>query len=369
MKRTKLIKLAGVFVLLAAIGVIAWILVSGFLNRPLAPPLELIAPEESPTQAAPPPQSVTPGQSGQSDQTDKPDPSSQEAPEVKPAEEVQAPATTVNTQGMCGMTGKMTLLASGISFPSKRGKQDVGAIRLVGVDFDAGKIMVLALPPKMWVATPALANQGIQATELRKVFLLAREAAKGVESRPNFKATQVFAQTLADNFSYFPNHYATVDPEVFVEIVDEYGGLDIRVPEYLDASVEDYGIFEAGLEHMDGTRALDYVSMVKPNGAHSPDEWARLERQNQVVRAMLKTAIKLENLPKLPKLIEMFHRLVTTDLSINQLRSLACMVTEMGVGVDLVEFSPDLVSLDAQGNMLPEKEKIKELIQSLTAGQ
>jgi hypothetical protein len=270
-------------------------------------------------------------------------------------------------QGVCGKKGQMTLLVSGISRVKHQDEHGVGSIRLVGVDFDEGVVKILAMHPLIWVQTPALEKDGIDATELTKVYLYAREFAQGDESVLDFKATKKLAQTLADDFDFVPDRYVTVDPQVFADIVnnDLEGGLVIDVPYDLDATAEGYGTFEEGTQTMDGLEALNYFSILQPNNAPVPDEWARFQRQNQVARALMETILLPENWDAIPAMLKDLRKMITTDLSVSELNALNCMVEQVDDYAELLQVEPYMVSYDTAGHLIPDVEVIKEHIAEL----
>jgi hypothetical protein len=345
MKNHPLFKILGLFAVMALVAVFFIVL----LNSPLGPHLDITPPAAA---------SASNQLSAQEDSSSGDFVPQAIAGVLSPSKQGQP--------GLCGKKGQMTLLVSGISRIRHQDEHGVGSVRLVGVDFDEGVVKILAMHPLMWVETPGLEDDGIDATELTKVFLYAKEFAQGDESVLNFKATKVLAQTLADDFDFVPDRYVTVEPQIFADIVDELeGGLVIDVPEYLDASSEGYGIFDPGVQTMDGARALDYYSILRPNDEPVPDEWARFQRQNQVARALMDTILEPENWDAIPGLLKDFRKMVTTDLSVSELNALNCMVEEVDDDAELLQVEPYMVHYDSEGRLIPDIEAIKGRIAEL----
>ncbi len=99
-------------------------------------------------------------------------------------------------------------------------------------------------------------------------------------SRPAFPMRPKSLPRHSGHFGYKTEKYLTLKEEVFVDMVNTLGGVEVYVPETVDGTPEGYGIYEAGTQKMNGQRALDYVRMQQPAG-QAPNEWARFARQNQ----------------------------------------------------------------------------------------
>jgi len=127
------------------------------------------------------------------------------------------------------------------------------------------------------------------------------------------------------------DHYVLVDTEIFVEVVDEVGGVDFDVPVHMsyDAPDQDLHIhFEPGLQHLTGQQALEVVRCRKnsdgpgryPHNIYDayPDaDIGRTRTQQNMVKAIARKV--LSNPQKLGSYIEIFSRYVKTDLSLGNL--------------------------------------------------
>jgi LCP family protein required for cell wall assembly len=267
------------------------------------------------------------------------------------------------TQGVCGQTGSMKLLVLGLSSPEDVPPRGADAIRLLKVNYDERATGMLALPPDLWVQTPLISHLGYDETTLTLLYYYAKQAAP--EGRyADFVATQTFAQTLANDWEFAAHHYITVDQPEFVVMVDELGGIDITLAEELDGTPEGYGVFPAGDLHLDGQRTLDYVRMLHPVGK-TDGEWGRIARQNQVIHALLAKVRQPSNWFRLPNLLNSLQNMLLTDLSMNQLASLYCMIGVVGPDATMLEVTPEMTTIDDEGRMIPDVEQILQLIRQL----
>lgn len=127
------------------------------------------------------------------------------------------------------------------------------------------------------------------------------------------------------------DHYVLVDTKIFVEIVDEVGGVDFDVPVHMsyDAPDQDLHIhFEPGAQHLTGQEALEVVRCRKnsdgagsyPNNIYDayPDaDIGRTRTQQDMVKAIAKKV--LSSPQKVGSYIEIFSQYVKTDLSLGNL--------------------------------------------------
>src|SRR5690606_24957281 len=140
--------------------------------------------------------------------------------------------------------------------------------------------------------------------------------------------------TVEYNFN-IPIHYvAEVDFEGFQRIVDTLGGVTIDVPapikddEYPGEQFNYTRIyFHTGLQHMDGKTALRYART-----RHDDNDFARCNRQQQVLRALQQQAVSLNLITKAPELLEELGDSVRTDLPPGDALALAKLGTEIDAG-------------------------------------
>lgn len=116
------------------------------------------------------------------------------------------------------------------------------------------------------------------------------------------------------------NHVMLVRFSGFRQLINGVGGLTINVP--VDVSSEYIGgrvvHFKKGRQVMDGEEALIYARIRK-----SDDDFHRMARQQQVVQALEKQITQSGNLLHLPRIGSDFMRGIRTELTTNELLTLA----------------------------------------------
>jgi LCP family protein required for cell wall assembly len=253
----------------------------------------------------------------------------------KPAPLEQAsPTSTVslnNVAGLCGAEPVMNILVVGSDARADSylyGLADV--IRLVRVDFVNPKITILEFPRDLWVEIPDIADnlKGQDYERLNQAYLY---------GNPGFGYTDdpaegpgLLARTLALNFGTDIDHYAAVNMQTFVKMVDAVGGIDVTLPTTVDGRMgEDTNkrlLFNAGTHHLNGTQALT-LARIRIEGA-----FERADNQNRVLCGLRDQLTSTSVITKIPDLIKSFQGAVQTDLSPQQLGQLACIGTQIKPG-------------------------------------
>ena len=237
-------------------------------------------------------------------------------------------APTATTQPLCGGPPLMTVLALGIdgSYDYRYGLSDV--IRIVRVDFVTPKVTVLSLPRDLWVEIPEIENSyNITHGKLNQAYFYGTPG-MGYYKGPGAGAG-LLARTLDKNFGLRVDHYGAVNMQTFVRIVDAVGGIDIYLPTDVDGTpvddkTEDMGYFYAGHHHFTGDMALRFSRIRKRY-----TELARIDNQNMVICALKEKITSPAVLPKIPQIIAAFQDSVLTDLSLEQLSQLACLLPKL----------------------------------------
>ncbi|MCL5291655.1 MAG: LCP family protein [Actinobacteria bacterium] len=108
------------------------------------------------------------------------------------------------------------------------------------------------------------------------------------------------------------NHFIEVDFQGFKRLVDSLGGIDIDIrPPNGRSRLKDPEIdldIPRGMQHLNGDEALKFVRV-----RHVDDDFGRVERQQQFLRAVFEKAVKPSSLAKLPQLAEIVTDNVRTD--------------------------------------------------------
>ncbi len=133
-------------------------------------------------------------------------------------------------------------------------------------------------------------------------------------------------------------YFVGVDFQAFKDAVDAVGGITVNVPDtftdYQDPAGEcaqgNCGFmtihFNQGLQHMNGTQALEFARSRHSLDNNEGSDFARSRRQELIVEALKKKVVSLGGLGNLPDLLNAMGSNVVTNLSIGDIESLYSVV-------------------------------------------
>jgi LCP family protein required for cell wall assembly len=266
---------------------------------------------------------------------------------------VEAKANPQKKDGLCGKSGSQIVMFNGADFSLGVEPLGADAVRYVKLDYDNGKITVVAFPRDLWVKTAGLTSQNIAETRLGMSYYYKKEATKGSDKHRITVATELLAQVIYDNFEVVPVNYLTLQLDNIAEMIETIGGVEVNIPTTIisDAKVT----FPAGLQTLDGPLSAEYLRTYLPGG-----EPARLQRQNLYLRALQKKVMNANIVSKTPDLIKQYDKSIVTDLSPKELLALACM-SEAVPQKEIVfhEIGGDLVTEGENMILFPKVDEIK----------
>lgn len=142
------------------------------------------------------------------------------------------------------------------------------------------------------------------------------------------------------------SHYAEVDFNSLVSLVDAVGGVDVMVDERIDDPDADgttdnpdweHIIIEAGMQHLDGDAALTFAR----SRQYTDGDFTRTSNQRKLIEALLDKVLALPA-TELPGVIQAAAQCVTTDMNVSDIISLARQFKDGG---DLTMYSALLPSI------------------------
>jgi LCP family protein required for cell wall assembly len=233
-----------------------------------------------------------------------------------------AQAKLQTTDGACNAGGSTVILALGRDNSQWRPPYGADAVRLVKVNFDEQKVTTFSFPRDLVISTPSLtAKYGLTQSKLGSVYDVVREKENGSD----LAATNAVAQTLYDNFGISSDHYVTLDETILSKLVDTVGGIEVDVPAAVLSADSNLPLnVNSGEQIFNGDTTIKYVRYT--SGPSTQDEWGRLQRQEMVLEGLMEKIAEPSVYGKIPELFQQFKQDVTTDLSTDQIVSLACVI-------------------------------------------
>ncbi len=275
-----------------------------------------------------------------------------------------APAAA--SQKLCDMSGTMSVLMIGRDDYSWEPPYGADAVRLIKINFDNKTVKVFAFERDLLLATPSLEKpHGLAEYRLGPAYTFVRNKEGKKAPGADIKATNAVAQILYDNFGIAADHYLTIEETVLPEVIDTIDGITVNA----DEAINDGGLnVVVGDQQMDGKTAMLYSRYLK-NGLASEDEWGRMQRQASVFKGIAVRLLEPDTFAKIPDLYKQVNKTVVTDLSPQQIQSLACAAKEIPASaVQLKTIESDQVDIEADETMvIKSMDAVKTLIQDFFA--
>ena len=231
--------------------------------------------------------------------------------------------TSTEIPVLCGGPSAMFILLVGSDARSDSYKVGLAdSIRLARVDFIEPRIQMLTFPRDLYVEIPGIEDHhGITHGKLNQAYLYGNPGYNYYDE-PTL-GPGLLAETLEHNFGVQVDHYAAVNLQTFVRIVDDLGGIDIELPYGIDGRVkgskDPNRLFAAGKQHLNGYRTM-LLARLRPEG-----DLQRVEVQDLILQAFAEKLLTPSVILKLPELIDSFHDSVQTDLGPVEISQLLCL--------------------------------------------
>lgn len=294
-----------------------------------------------------------------------PAPAGEESPAVAELERAAPPPAA---------TESLTILLMGIDRRAgEEGPWRTDTMILLQVDPATDQMAILSMPRDLYVTLPDY-GRGERLDRVNTAFFYGDSANYPGGGPALAKAT------IRRNFGIEVDRFIVLDFDGFRRIIDHIGGVEVDVPAPLvdrEYPTEDYGTmtvrFDAGLQQMDGERALIYSRTRK-----STSDFARAERQQQVIMAVRDRVLSLDILSSLTpanlaRLIATLDQSVATDLTLDEVLALVPVARRIdGQNIRRALISPEMVTdyVTPEGAqvLLPRWELIRPLVEETFHG-
>jgi len=123
------------------------------------------------------------------------------------------------------------------------------------------------------------------------------------------------------------DRYVRVNDEGFAKLVDTLGGLDFYVPrdmKYKDNTQHLYINLKAGQQHLNGDQALQMLKF----RYDALGDIGRIQRQQQVLRALIEQFLTPVTLAKFPQIFAVIHEYIDTNLTVSEIVSVLSLAAQ-----------------------------------------
>ncbi len=284
--------------------------------------------------------------------------------DLEPIED-DIPVNTIEAIPTLQSSRRQTIMVMGID---QRNSADAytltDSILLLTIEPSQQSASLLSIPRDLYVEIPNFGKHRINAA----YTLGAREGGQ-------LGGAELAMQTIESNLGIQVDHYALLNFQTVINVIDAIGGVTVLVPETIDdPSYPDmnYGFdpfyIEAGEHLMDGETALKYM-----RSRHGSDDFNRSQRQQQVILAFRDEILSQRDsgiLQVAPVLIEKFRDGFFTDLTTADIIAFANASTDLSsfrISSNVLNY--DYVrsqATETQGTVLVLKpEEVSELLRQL----
>ena len=155
------------------------------------------------------------------------------------------------------------------------------------------------------------------------------------------KGIQALYKEISQLVGFEPDFQVVVEWEAVGEIVDAMGGVWFDVPRKMDYEdpYQDLSIhLDKGYQLLNGEQAMGVVRFRDGANGYKTGDLGRIETQQAFLKAMVEQLLKIENVTKINRFIEVFQKNVTTDLSFENILWFAKAAIVGGLKVEDVNF-------------------------------
>jgi LCP family protein required for cell wall assembly len=225
--------------------------------------------------------------------------------------------------------GRINIAIMGYGGAGHDGAYLTDTIQVLSIDTKNNKLAMLSIPRDLYVEMKSPYYSG----KINGVYPLGKPASP----KSSYDGATLTENELSTILNIPIDYYASLDFSGFKKAIDNVGGIDVTV----DRTFTDYEYpadtgdgylkpqtFKAGLQHMDGTRALIFARSRHSAGAEGSD-FARSQRQQKVMVAFkdqLMSQGLLSNPAKFLSMVDILSSSLKTDMQPTEIKALATLI-------------------------------------------
>ena len=196
--------------------------------------------------------------------------------------------------------GSATILLAGTDESGDR----TDTIMLLNLNRDAGKISLMSIPRDTRV------NSTYWPQKINAAYGMNGCGTEGMEALMDY---------VKDCVGFRPDGYILVELDVFIDLVDLFGGVDFYVPmnmHYEDPAQDLYIDLHEGQQILNGEQSM---GLVRYRYGYSDADIGRVSVQRDFMMTAMSQWAKVSNITKLPKAMSYLKDNAVTDLSVSNL--------------------------------------------------
>ena len=258
--------------------------------------------------------------------------------------------------------GELQVLLMGVS-TDQEGVALTDTIMVASYNPNTQKAVLLSIPRDSFTGTNP--KRAVASDKINAIYNVTRDPKETVEAVNELTGLNL-------------QHYAIVQTEALIELVDAIGPIEYYVPtnmNYDDTSQDLHIHFEEGLQEIDGQEAEELLRFRKNNdGTSFPEEYGdndigRMKNQREFITAVVEQTVKLENITKLGSIIDIASRNLITNVDFNLLKDYLPYAVEFSTEnlqtASLPGSVPDLNQTNNVSIFVVDKEETEQLVTEL----
>ena len=258
--------------------------------------------------------------------------------------------------------GELQVLLMGVS-TDQEGVALTDTIMVASYNPNTQKAVLLSIPRDSFTGTNP--KRAVASDKINAIYNVTRDPKETVEAVNELTGLNL-------------QHYAIVQTEALIELVDAIGPIEYYVPtnmNYDDTSQDLHIHFEEGLQEIDGQEAEELLRFRKNNdGTSYPEEYGdndigRMKNQREFITAVVEQTVKLENITKLGSIIDIASRNLITNVDFNLLKDYLPYAVEFSTEnlqtASLPGSVPDLNQTNNVSIFVVDKEETEQLVTEL----
>lgn len=211
---------------------------------------------------------------------------------------------------------------------------------------------------------------GVFPNLINELYGAVEEAPGAYAGFPN-PGAEVLEDTIGQLLGIDIEHHALVDMGGFVDVIDALGGVTIDVPIPIQDRLgppkegEDFReyVIPAGVQHLDGHRALAYV-----RSRTGSSDYDRMARQRCVLAALAEQIGALDLITAVPRLAATLEAHISTDVPIDLLPAVIRVARNVNSSdvITLRFVPPDYTDgRDSRGHLIPDTAEIRAAVEAI----
>ena len=209
------------------------------------------------------------------------------------------------------ISGSSTILLAGTDESGDR----TDTIMLLNINRSEGRISLMSIPRDTRV------NSSYSPQKINAAYGMNGGGEEGMDALMDY---------VGECIGFRPDGYVLVELDVFIDLVDLFGGVEFDVPMdmyYEDPTQDLYINLQKGLQTLNGNQAM---GLVRYRYGYADADIGRVSVQRDFIMAALSQWASLKNIPKLPQALNLILDNSVTDLNTANLTWLAQSVLQCG---------------------------------------